>query len=122
VHTRIINFNDLSSFLRLQSRTRQLERIRAAANMAKELAYQIRSPLTGVSSAVQLLQLNLKKDQTEKPLDKERQTLCEQIDQESSRMEKVIQNFIDYAEFSPTDIRDLIQMDIDRDISVKKQE
>lgn len=113
VDTRILNFNDLSHFLRLQSQTRQLERIKAAANMAKEMAHQIRTPLTGISGAVQLLQINLKSTD-EAAAAKEREELCHQIVMESIRMDKVIQNFLDYAEFSPKDIRDLIQMDIDQ--------
>lgn len=116
VDTRILNFNDLSYFLRLQGQTRQIERIKAAANMAKEMAHQIRTPLTGISGAVQLLQLNLKASQSgsSDPVSNEREELCQQIVQESIRMDKVIQNFLDYAEFSPKDIRDLIQMDIDQ--------
>lgn len=113
VDTRILNFNDISNFLRLQSQTRQLERIKAAANMAKEMAHQIRTPLTGISGAVQLLQINLKTDTSEGS--QERSELCRQIVLESEQMDKVIQNFLDYAEFSPNDIRDLIQMNIERD-------
>ena len=117
VDTRILNFNDLSHFLRLQSQTRQLERIKAASNMAKEMAHQIRTPLTGISGAVQLLQINLKSAaQDENSTDKERDELCRQIIMESIRMDKVIQNFLDYAEFSPKDVRDLIQMDIDQEL------
>jgi signal transduction histidine kinase len=117
VDTRILNFNDLSHFLRLQSQTRQLERIKAAANMAKEMAHQIRTPLTGISGAVQLLQLNLKNTAKNGSAgSKEHEDLCHQIVTESVRMDKVIQNFLDYAEFSPQDIRDLIQMDIDQDL------
>lgn len=114
VNTRILNFNDLSHFLRLQSQTRQLERIKAAANMAKEMAHQIRTPLTGISGTVQLLQLNLKNPATDATTTQERDDLCQQMILESLRMDKVIQNFLDYAEFSPNDIRDLIQMDIDQ--------
>ncbi len=113
VETRILNFNDLSQFLRLQDQTRQSERIKAAENMAKEMAHQIRTPLTGISGAVQLLQLNLKKPLTE-DVKAERAEVCQQIITESVRMDKVIQNFLDYAEFSPKDIHDLIQMDIDQ--------
>jgi PAS domain-containing protein len=113
VNTRILNFNDLSNFLRLQGQTRQMERIKAAANMAKEMAHQIRTPLTGISGAVQLLQINLTSGD-EASVRKEREELCRQIVMESIRMDKVIQNFLDYAEFSPKDIRDLIQMDIDQ--------
>lgn len=117
VDARILNFNDLSHFLRLQSQTRQLERIKAAANMAKEMAHQIRTPLTGISGAVQLLQLNLKGVADDAAVvSKEREDLCHQIVMESIRMDKVIQNFLDYAEFSPKDVRDLIQMDIDQEV------
>ncbi len=115
VNTRILNFNDLSSFLRLQIQTRQLERIKAAANMAKEMAHQIRTPLTGISGSVQLLQFNLTTPDTKK-VTEERDELYQQIVKESVRMDKTIQNFLDYAEFSPKDIRGLIQMDIDREM------
>lgn len=113
VDTRILNFNDLSHFLRLQGQTRQLERVKAAANMAKEMAHQIRTPLTGISGAVQLLQLNRRGNPNDESAGKEQDELCNQIVMESIRMDKVIQNFLDYAEFSPKDVRDLIQMDID---------
>jgi len=115
VDARILNFNDLSHFLRLQSQTRQIERIKAAANMAKEMAHQIRTPLTGISGAVQLLHLNLK-NPDKKDVEKEREEVCQQIVMESVRMDKIIQNFLDYAEFSPKDIRELIQMDIDQEM------
>ncbi|MEI7851597.1 MAG: histidine kinase dimerization/phospho-acceptor domain-containing protein, partial [Kiritimatiellales bacterium] len=116
VDTRILNFNDISHFLRLQSQTRQLERIKVAANMAKEMAHQIRTPLTGISGAVQLLQLNLKNGtDNETSIAKEREEFCHQIVMESIRMDKVVQNFLDHAEFSPKDVRDLIQMDIDQE-------
>jgi PAS domain S-box-containing protein len=116
VDTRILNFNDLSHFLQLQGQTRQLERIRAAANMAKEMAHQIRTPLTGISGAIQLLQRNLKNSTSDgDSLAKEREELCRQVVLESVHMDKVIQNFLDYAEFSPKDVRDLIQMDIDQE-------
>ena len=115
VNARILNFNDLSHFLRLQSQTRQIDRIKAAANMAKEMAHQIRTPLTGVSGAVQLLNLNLK-NPTKENNEEEREELYQQIITESVQMDKVIQNFLDYAEFSPKDLRDLIQMDIDQEL------
>jgi PAS domain S-box-containing protein len=113
--TRILNFNDISNFMRLQGQTRQVERIKAAANMAREMAHHIRTPLTGVSGSVQLLQVNLKGNLTEKISAKEREELCHQIVTESVRMDKVIQNFLNYSEFSSKDIHDLIQMDIDQE-------
>jgi two-component system sensor histidine kinase PilS (NtrC family) len=114
VLTRIVNFNDLSSLLRLQTQTRQLERIKAAANMAREMAQQIRTPLTGISGAVQLLQLNLKKHADDNAVN-ERSDLFQLVIRESQQMDQVIQTFLDYAEFSPGDIRELIQLDIDQE-------
>jgi len=114
INTRILNFNDLSTFLRLQGETRQIERIKVAATMAKEMAHQIRTPLTGISGAVQRLQFNLKKPAGEE-IEKEREEICQQITRESARMDRVIQKFIDCAEFSPKEIQDFIQMDIDQE-------
>ena len=114
IDTRILNFNDLSHFLRLQSKNRQMERIKAAANMAKEMAHQIRTPLTCISGAVQLLLLNMKNPEGDISK-KERQEICHQVVVESIRMDEIIRNFLDYAEFSPTEVRDLIQMEIDQE-------
>ncbi len=116
VDTRILNFNDLSHFLRLQSHTRQLDRIMVAANMAKEMAHHIRTPLTGISGAVQLLQFNLKHSAAnEASATKEREEFCHQIVMESIRMDKVIQTFLDHADFSPKDVRDLFQMNMEQE-------
>ncbi len=112
VTTRIINFNDLSGFIRLQNRTRQLERIKAAANMAGKMAHQIRTPLTGISGAVQLLQLPRKKPEDE-TVQQEREDLFQLIIGESRQMDQVIQKFLDYSEFSASDVEELIQMNID---------
>jgi signal transduction histidine kinase len=120
VDARILNFNDLSSFIRLQKQNRQLERIHAAANMAKEIAQQIRTPLTGISCAIQLLRFDLTSEIEKKPIE-EREELYRQIVEESIRMDKVIQNFLNYAEFSSQDVRDLIQMDIDQKVSRDSQ-
>jgi len=66
--------------------------------MAKEMAHQIRTPLTGISGAVQLLHLNLK-NPNPKEVEKEREEVCQQIVTESVRMDKIIQNFLDYAAY-----------------------
>lgn len=82
--------------------------------MAKEMAHQIRTPLIDISGAVQLLRLNLRNSATDIGTTKEREHLCQQILQESIHMDKVIQNFLGYAEFSPSDSNDLIQMDLNK--------
>lgn len=111
IDARIVNFMDLSQFLHLQSQTSQFERLKAASDMAREMAHQIRTPLTGISGAVQLLNLNLNGPET---IDtkKERAAICQMIISESTRLDKIIQNFLDYSEFSPQELRDLVQTDI----------
>lgn len=109
---RIINFNDLTTFLRLQERNRCLERIEAAAEMAAEMAHHVRTPLTSVSISGELLA----KSVIEKPGpegDAERIELCNQVIDQCVRMNQVIQNFLNYAEFSPEEARNLIRLDID---------
>ncbi len=115
VVTRILNFTDLSSILRLQNQTRQIEQIKAASQIAKEMAHQIRTPLTGISGAIQLLQLNLTTIDP-KDLEKEREEAYNQIIIESDRMDKTIQNFLNYADFSLQDMRELIQTDIEKEL------
>ncbi len=114
VSTRIVNFSDLSGVIRLQTQTRQLERIKAAANMAREMAHQIRTPLTGISGAVQLLQISLKKPAGAGAVT-EHCDLYQIVIRESQKMDQVVQNFLDYAEYSPSEIRELIQTDIDHE-------
>ena len=114
IKARILNFNDLSHFMRMQSQIHQLERIKAASNMAKEMAHQIRTPLTAISGNIQLLQHQFKSfSEKGSAAATEQEELCRQIILESVRLDKVIQNFLDYAEFSPGDVRELINMNID---------
>jgi PAS domain S-box-containing protein len=114
IQTRILNFNDLSYFLNLQDQNRQLERIKAAADMAKEMAHQIRTPLTGLSGAAQLLQCYQSNPTTGETssLAKDQEELYQQISAEVVRLDKTIQNFLDYAELSPSDARELMRMNI----------
>lgn len=117
VNTRVLSFNDLSTLLRLQNQTSQLERIQSAANMAKEMAHRIRTPLTGISGAAQLLQLTLQEAGSpgSETARQEQDSVCNQIVTESARMDQVIQSFLDYADFPSQDIRELIRMDIDQE-------
>jgi len=118
VNTRVLSFSDLSRLLHLQSQTSQLERVKSAAHMAKEMAHRVRTPLTSISGAVQLLQLTLKEggsSDIEKG-QREQDEFCHQIVTESGRMDEVIQSFLNYADFSPQDARELIRMDVDQEI------
>lgn len=113
VKTRILSFYELSSFLQLQRQANQAERIRAAGNMAKEMAHQIRTPLTGISGAIQLLLLEQKKEASNRSVPKDEEALSQQIFAQTSDLNKIVQKFLDYAEFSPKSTKELVEIDIE---------
>ncbi|NCC53094.1 MAG: PAS domain-containing protein [Spartobacteria bacterium] len=99
-------FSDIARMVEMQEEAKASGRMRAAANMAAEIAHQIRNPLAAVSGAVQLLnklEMNVANgvEGSKALLDKERAGLCEQVIRESSRLDRIIEDFIDYAEGSP---------------------
>ena len=102
----ILVFSDIARMVEMQEEARAVGRMRAAAHMAAEIAHQIRNPLAAVSGAVQLLN-KLEQDVSngvqgsKELLDSERSVLYEQIIRESSRLDHIIEDFIDYAEGSP---------------------
>lgn len=80
------------------------------------MAHEIRTPLTTISASIQLL----KHDETNttsadwrpsSPRKKDRMELFNHIMGASDQMDTVIQNFVDFAEFSPDDLLSIIKLD-----------
>ena len=110
----ILSFKDVSLMVDLQEQVEQAGRMQAAAEMAAEVAHEIRTPLTAISGAVQLLDYleKDKKTKSEEMLNSEKKELLKQIFQQSARIDKVIQHFLDYSEFSQADLAQLMDMNL----------
>lgn len=110
----IISFKDVSVMLAAHEQNQQVERMQAAADMAAEVAHEIRTPLTAISGAVQLLNYldTHEPSQPDEALSQSKKELLQQIFQQSTRIDKVIQHFLDYAEFSHDDLAQLMDIDL----------
>lgn len=116
VKVTLLVLSDLSRPLDLERQLSQVKRITAATRIAGEMAHEIRTPLTTISASIQLLQ-NYEKSATSadwlpnSPRKKDRVELFSHIMGASDQMDIVIQNFVDFAEFSPADLLSIIKLD-----------
>jgi len=99
-------FSDISRIMAMREQIERAERVKTAVDLAAEIAHEIRNPLAAVSGAAQQL------DQLEKKallgdkasaevLLEERRRIYEIIVTESARLDRTIERFIDYTEYSP---------------------
>lgn len=116
IEVTLLVFSDISLSLELEYQLEQVERVTAATRIAGEMAHEIRTPLTAISASIQLLQHYENKMTAadwlpNSPRKKDRAELFEHIMNASSEMDTVIQNFVDFAEFSPADLLSIIKLD-----------
>lgn len=116
VEVTLLVFSDISLPLELEYQLEQVERVTAATRIAGEMAHEIRTPLTAISASIQLLQHYENKTTAadwlpNSPRKKDRVELFEHIMNASYEMDAVIQNFVDFAEFSPADLLSIIKLD-----------
>jgi len=109
-------FNDISDALKTFRQLQKVERITSATRIAGEMAHEIQAPLSTLSASVQLLRHYEEKATSadwlpNSPRRNDRRELFEHIEDASARMDSVIRNFIDFAEFSPKDLLSIIKLD-----------
>ncbi len=112
----MVTFFDISHPLKVEAQLDQVERITAATELAGEMAHEIRTPLTSLSASVQLLKHYEERATSadwlpNSPRRRDREELFNHIDDASHQLDKVIQNFLDFAEFSPKDLLSIIKLD-----------
>jgi two-component system sensor histidine kinase PilS (NtrC family) len=112
----LLTFSDISRALETDRQLQKVERITAATQIAGEMAHEIRTPLTAISASVQLLRRYEAKATSadwlpNSPRRKDRKELFDHIEEASSRMDDVVKNFVDFAEFSPSDLLSIIKLD-----------
>lgn len=112
----LLTLTDIAHPLELERDLQKVERITAATRIAGEMAHEIRTPLTAISASIQLLKHYEDKSTSadwlpNSPRRKDRMELFDHISGASAQMDDVIQNFIDFAEFSPADLLSIIKLD-----------
>jgi len=112
----LITLSDISKALEQDRQLHKVERITAATRIAGEMAHEIRTPLTAISASIQLLR-NYEEKATSadwlprSPRRVDRRELFDHIEDASQRMNDVVKNFVDFAEFSPADLLSIIKLD-----------
>ncbi len=109
-------FTDITDALKTFRQLQKVERITSATRIAGEMAHEIQAPLATLSASVQLLRHYEDKATAadwlpNSPRRNDRRELFEHIEDASARMDSVISNFVDFAEFSPHDLRSIIKLD-----------
>lgn len=112
----LLLFTDITEALKTSRQLQKVERITSATRIAGEMAHEIQAPLATLSASVQLLRHYEDKATSadwlpNSPRRNDRRELFEYIDDASARMDSVIRNFIDFAEFSPQDLLSIIKLD-----------
>jgi two-component system sensor histidine kinase PilS (NtrC family) len=86
----IITFQDLTEIYAMEESFRRKERLAAVGRIAAGIAHEIRNPLGAIRGAIQVLQMNLPKDESQS-------ALMEIILRESDRLNRIITDFLAYA-------------------------
>ena len=85
---------DLSSIKRMEERMRQADRLATIGRLSANIAHEIRNPLASMSGAIEALVREL-------PPDPGRDRLVEIVLRESSRLNRIIRDFLEYARPAP---------------------
>ncbi len=112
----LLILEDLTRKLETEKQLARIDRVTSATRIAGELAHEIRTPLTTLSTSIQLLR---RYEETataadwlpNSPRRRDRIELFDHIEDASYRMDSVVRNFVDFAEFSPADLISIIKLD-----------
>lgn len=88
-------FQDITQALKLEERIRTADRLAAVGELSAGIAHEIRNPLASISGSVEVLKEELS-------LSGENQKLMELIIKETGRLNKILNEFLQYAKIRPT--------------------
>ncbi len=90
----LILFQDLTDAINMEENLKLSEKLAAVGKLAAGIAHEIRNPLAGISGAAQLLE-------ADHALTEENQKLLNIIQRESSRLDSLISEFLEFVRPSP---------------------
>jgi len=110
----IMVFTDITRILEMKEQIKRAERVRAAVELAAEIAHEIRNPLTAISGAAQLLQQRMDQasrgPDADKPL-RDGQEALGIIVEQAGRVDRIMEKFIDFTEYSPEALKVRFEFD-----------
>jgi two-component system sensor histidine kinase PilS (NtrC family) len=93
-------FQDLSAVVRLREKMRANDRLAAMGELSASIAHEIRNPLASIRGSVELLEGELE-------LDGENARLFDLIRRESARLNRLVEDFLEYARLRPLQPRNV---------------
>ncbi len=104
----ILIFQDLTRVVEMEEELRRSERLAAIGQLAAGLAHEIRNPLASLSGAIELLTADLPEG------DRSSQTLAQIVKRETSRLNRLVSDFLTYARpgpgrFEPVELSPLLE-------------
>jgi two-component system sensor histidine kinase PilS (NtrC family) len=93
-------FQDLTTVVRLREKMRANDRLAAMGELSASIAHEIRNPLASIRGSVELLEGELQ-------LDGENARLFELIRRESARLNRLVEDFLEYARLRPLQPRNV---------------
>jgi two-component system sensor histidine kinase PilS (NtrC family) len=113
IDAEILVFSDITRMIDMQDKARYADQVKAATQVASEIAHELRSPLTAISGTLQLLgkleqQASEGHGTSTELLNRERKHLYANVVQETSRLDYIVERFINCASFSPEAVNELL--------------
>jgi len=87
-------FQDLTEVLRMRERMRASDRLAAVGELSAGIAHEIRNPLASIRGSVEMLASEL-------AVEGENRHLMDLIQKESERLNRIIEDFLEYARLRP---------------------
>jgi len=91
-------FQDLTEVLRMRERMRANDRLAAVGELSAGIAHEIRNPLASIRGSVEMLASELE-------VEGENRHLMDLIQKESERLNRIIEDFLEYARLRPQSLR-----------------
>ena len=92
----LATFQDLSEVRRMQERVRRADRLAAVGQLAASIAHEVRNPLAAIANSVDMLRDDL-------PVQGEQRQLMDVVVKESERLNRILDDFLEYASSRPLD-------------------
>ncbi len=93
-------FQDLTEVREMQEKVRKADRLAAIGELSAGIAHEIRNPLASISGSIEMLYNDL-------DLGGEHRRLMELVMRESDRLDRIINDFLEFAKMRPPTLRDV---------------